>query len=231
MNPLFQVPKKSPETPSSSLSASPASAASSVPPSLSDTLAFRQIDTLAPDELAQLAGTLLLRSSGEDVEREGLQKTPQRFAKAMKHLLSGYRMTPEQAVGGGVFEAEGSGLVTVQNIEFYSLCEHHTLPFWGHASVAYYPNTKILGLSKIPRLVNLFGRRFQVQERLTRQVAEAIQELIQPRAVAVKIRAAHLCMMMRGVEKQQSQTATEFVIGLDRLESWEKERLWASLSP
>jgi len=179
--------------------------------------------------LHETAAGWILKATSEDVQREGLLRTPQRFAKAMEHLSSGYSLTAKKAVGEGVFPAEGSGLVTVRNIEFYSLCEHHMLPFWGTASVAYIPSEKILGLSKIPRILDVFARRFQVQERITRQVAEAIQELIAPRAVAVRIKANHLCMMMRGVEKQQSETVTEFTLGLDKLEEMERSRIWSSL--
>ncbi|MEN9722037.1 MAG: hypothetical protein RJB38_23 [Pseudomonadota bacterium] len=171
------------------------------------------------------AASLILRSSGDDPGREGLERTPERFRKAMSHLLSGYGRTAREAVGEGIFTAEGRGLVSVRDVEFYSLCEHHLLPFWGKASVAYYPRKKILGLSKIPRLVDLFARRFQVQERLTEQLAEALVELIQPRAVVVRVQAGHLCMMMRGVEKQNSTTLTETTRGLEKLSALESQRL------
>jgi GTP cyclohydrolase I len=195
---------------------------------LTDTLAGKD-SVLPPQLMSEMAGSLILRAAGEDTEREGVRKTPQRFAKAMKHLTSGYTMTAREAVGEGVFEAEGSGLVCVRNVEFYSLCEHHMLPFWGKASVAYYPNKKILGLSKIPRIVEVFARRFQVQERLTREVSEAVKELIEPRAVVTRVKACHLCMMMRGVEKQQSDTITESSLGLEQLSEIEQKRLWAAL--
>ena len=196
--------------------------------SLTDTVAGKE-SVLPPQLMSEMAGSLILRAAGEDTEREGVRKTPQRFAKAMKHLTSGYAMTASEAVGEGVFDAEGSGLVCVRNVEFYSLCEHHMLPFWGKASVAYYPNKKILGLSKIPRIVEVFARRFQVQERLTREVTQAVQELIEPRAVATRVKACHLCMMMRGVEKQQSDTVTEYSNGLETLSDSEQKRLWAAL--
>ena len=178
---------------------------------------------------AETAGGLILKSAGEDLSREGILRTPHRFGKAMGALTEGYRQSPAQVVGEGVFAAEGRGLVSVKDIEFYSLCEHHLLPFWGKASVAYYPRNQIVGLSKIPRLVDLFARRFQVQERLTEQVAEALIDLIDPRAVVVRVTAAHLCMMMRGVQKQNSSTVTETVRGLDQLESFERDRIWQSL--
>jgi len=179
--------------------------------------------------MSEMAGTLILRAAGEDLDREGIQRTPARFAKAMDHLTSGYNQTVEEVVGEGVFEAEGPGLVSVRNVEFYSLCEHHMLPFWGTVSVAYYPNKKIVGLSKIPRIIDLFSRRFQVQERLTREVAQALVSVVEPRAVAVRVKACHLCMMMRGVEKQNSDTVTEFAVGLESLTEHESQRLWNSL--
>jgi GTP cyclohydrolase I len=178
---------------------------------------------------AMKAGRLLLESAGEDLDRDGIKRTPERFAKAMKYLTSGYSLTPEQAIGEGIFDSESSGLVTVKDIEFYSLCEHHMLPFWGKISVAYYPNRKILGLSKIPRVVEVFARRFQVQERLTSEVAHAIFHSIQARAVAARADASHLCMMMRGVEKQCSHTLTESHVGLENLTPMEQTRLWDSL--
>jgi GTP cyclohydrolase I len=178
---------------------------------------------------AQVAAELLLSSIGEDLSREGLRRTPQRYAKAMQEICSGYRLTPRDVVGEGVFSAEGRGLVSVREIEYFSLCEHHMLPFWGRASVAYYPQDLIIGLSKIPRLVELFSRRLQVQERLTREIAEGLQELIGARAVAVRVRGEHMCMMMRGVRKTGSETATEFAVGLENLSEEERSRLWKSI--
>lgn len=180
-------------------------------------------------DTARNAGELILRAIGEDVNREGLLRTPERYAKAFKELCSGYQLTAKDAVGEGVFSAEGQGLVSVKDIEFFSLCEHHMLPFWGHASVAYYPDEKILGLSKIPRLVDVFSKRLQVQERLTREVATELSGLVNARAVVVRIKASHMCMMMRGVKKVNSETITEFSLGLDKLSADEKSRLWNSL--
>jgi len=171
------------------------------------------------------AGRKILELTGEDLAREGLRDTPQRFAKAYKSLFSGYELSPEEAVGKGVFASEGQGLVSVEDVEFYSLCEHHLLPFWGKATVAYFPGEKILGLSKIPRLIDLFARRVQVQERITQQLQDAMVELLSPRAVMVKIQAQHLCMMMRGVEKQQSATTTQSIYGFDQLQDFEKQQL------
>jgi GTP cyclohydrolase I len=151
---------------------------------------------------------------GEDARRPGMKDTPKRFAKAMRFLTSGYELDPESVVGNGVFAAEGDGVVVVRDVEFYSLCEHHLLPFFGRVHVAYLPGRKIIGLSKIPRLVDLYARRFQVQERLTEQVADALMKLLEPRGVAVIAEARHLCMAMRGVEKQQSATATRALRGI-----------------
>lgn len=177
-----------------------------------------------------LAGHNLLVAVGENPDREGIRRTPERFAKAMAELCSGYTQTVADVVGEGVFASEGGGLVTVRDVEFHSLCEHHVLPFWGKATVAYYPGTKILGLSKIPRIVDCFAKRLQVQERLTQQVAEGVVAAIQPRAVAVKITAEHMCMRMRGVEKQGGDTATEVFLGCDSLTAHERERLMAALT-
>ncbi len=179
--------------------------------------------------LASSAAELILTSVGEDLKREGLERTPARFAKALKEICSGYAITLQEAVGEGAFAAEGKGLVSVKNVEFYSMCEHHMLPFFGKVSVAYYPAEKILGLSKIPRIIEMFARRFQVQERLTRQIGEAIGEAIAPRAVVVRMSGSHMCMMMRGVEKQGSDTTTEFSIGVESLTETEKVRLFSSL--
>ncbi|MBS1961142.1 MAG: GTP cyclohydrolase I FolE [Bdellovibrionales bacterium] len=188
---------------------------------------------MAGDEkkcLATSAGELILMAVGEDLARPGLDRTPERFAKALREICSGYTMTLADAVGEGVFPAEGKGIVSVKDVEFYSMCEHHMLPFYGQVSVAYLPNEKILGLSKIPRVVDMYARRFQVQERLTRQVADAITEAISPRAVVVKMTGSHMCMMMRGVEKQASVTTTEFAVGVESLTETEKARLYSSLS-
>jgi GTP cyclohydrolase I len=155
----------------------------------------------------------MLTHLGEDPARPGLIETPKRFASALRFLTSGYETEPEDVVGGGIFPAEGDGVVVVRDVEFHSLCEHHMLPFFGRAHVAYLPNEKIIGLSKIPRLVDLYARRLQVQERITEQVADVLMHLLEPRGVAVVIEARHLCMAMRGVEKQHSATATRALRG------------------
>jgi GTP cyclohydrolase IA len=163
---------------------------------------------------------------GEDPLREGLVRTPERFTKAMQDLTSGYSQTVESVVGEGIFESESSGLICVKDIEFYSLCEHHMLPFWGKASIAYLPNQKILGLSKLARILDVFAKRLQVQERLTKEVAESIFKLIDAKAVAVVIEAQHMCMMMRGVGKQSSFTSTEYSVGFENISEDEKDRMW-----
>ncbi|MFT5292481.1 MAG: GTP cyclohydrolase I, partial [Planctomycetota bacterium] len=150
----------------------------------------------------------LLQSIGEDPDREGLQRTPERVSRSYDDLTVGYKQTVAEVVGKGVFHEDCSEMVIVKDIEFYSLCEHHLLPFFGRVHVAYIPNDKIIGLSKIPRIVDVFARRLQVQERLTQQVAKAIQDILQPKGVGVVIDGKHLCMMMRGVQKQNSSAMT-----------------------
>ncbi|WP_211344178.1 GTP cyclohydrolase I FolE [Deinococcus radiopugnans] len=157
-----------------------------------------------------------LAAVGEDPQREGLLKTPHRVAKAWNFLTDGYRMTLEEAAGNAVFEAEGSEMVIVKDIEFYSMCEHHMLPFYGRAHIAYIPDGKILGLSKFARIVDLYSRRLQVQERITTQLADAVQELLDPKGVAVLMEGTHLCMAMRGVQKQNSSTTTSAMRGVFR---------------
>lgn len=160
-----------------------------------------------------------LSAIGEDPQREGLQKTPHRVAKAWNFLTDGYRMTLAEAAGNAVFEAEGSEMVIVKDIEFYSMCEHHMLPFYGRAHIAYVPDGKILGLSKFARIVDLYSRRLQVQERITTQLADAVEELLSPSGVAVLMEGTHLCMAMRGVQKQNSSTATSAMRGVFRDDS------------
>jgi len=155
-----------------------------------------------------------LRLVGEDPEREGLLKTPERVAKAWQFLTHGYGLDPDEVLRSALFAEDYSEMVLVRDIEVYSLCEHHALPFFGKAHVAYIPNGQIVGLSKIPRLVDVFARRLQVQERLTLQIRDAIDRVLEPEGVAVVIEAQHLCMMMRGAEKQNSMTTTSAMSGV-----------------
>jgi GTP cyclohydrolase I len=167
----------------------------------------------AEDEFRELVRRQL-ELLGEDPGREGLLRTPKRVAASLAWLTRGYEMDVERVMGGALFDAEGaSNMVMVRDIELYSLCEHHMLPFYGRAHIAYIPNGKIVGLSKLPRVVEVFARRLQVQERLTEQIASALDDVLAPMGVGVVIEAYHLCMMMRGVEKQNSKTITSALVG------------------
>ncbi len=161
----------------------------------------------------------ILSAIGEDPDREGLQRTPARVEAALRWLNRGYGMTVEDAVGTAVFHESHDSMIMVRDIEVYSLCEHHMLPFFGRAHVAYLPNGRILGISKLPRIVDVFARRLQVQERLTDQVADAIMDVLKPTGVGVVVEAAHFCMMMRGVQKQNSRTVTSALRGIFRDDS------------
>ncbi|MFM2007958.1 MAG: cyclohydrolase [Pseudomonadota bacterium] len=160
----------------------------------------------------------LIQEIGEDVTREGLVDTPKRAAAAFRFLNNGYNRSLENVLNNAIFEADTEDMVIVKDIELYSLCEHHLLPFIGKCHVAYLPRGKVLGLSKVARIVDMYGRRLQIQERLTKQIADAIQTAVQPRGVAVVVEAKHLCMMMRGVEKQNSVMTTSSMLGLFRQE-------------
>ena len=160
--------------------------------------------------------TRLLESIGEDPTREGLVRTPGRVARSYEYLTSGYRTDVDKVINGALFSVDYNEMVIVRDIDFYSLCEHHMLPFFGKCHVAYVPNGKVIGLSKVPRLVDMFARRLQLQERMTSQIAETIRETIQPLGVAVVCEGTHLCMAMRGVEKQQSTTVTSAMLGVFR---------------
>jgi GTP cyclohydrolase I len=156
----------------------------------------------------------MLARIGEDPTRDGLLRTPERMEKSMAFLTRGYKMDVTEVLHDALFDVDYDEMVIVKDVEFFSMCEHHLLPFFGKAHIAYVPNGKVIGLSKIPRLVDVFARRLQVQERLTRQVGEAITEAINPQGVAVILEAQHLCMMMRGVEKQHSSTVTSAMLGV-----------------
>ncbi len=168
--------------------------------------------SLPIEELRSLTRRMLV-ALGEDPEREGLVDTPRRVAESLIYLTEGYGADPRQVVGSALYEHEGDDLVTVRDIPFYTLCEHHVLPFFGRCHVGYLPNGKVIGLSKLPRLVDVFAHRLQLQERLTRQIAEAIDSALRPRGVAVVMEARHLCMEMRGVEKVDSETVTSCLLG------------------
>jgi GTP cyclohydrolase IA len=158
----------------------------------------------------------LLQELGEDVQRDGLERTPDRVEKALRYLTSGYGQKVEDVLNEALFVEDYDEMVVVKDVDFFSLCEHHLLPFFGKAHVAYMPRRKIVGLSKIPRLVEMFSRRLQVQERLTTQIATTLNEVLQPRGVAVVMEGIHLCMLMRGVEKQNSKAITSAMLGMFR---------------
>ena len=166
------------------------------------------IETLPLTEELKANFTNVINLLGENTQREGLVKTPERAAKAMKFLTSGYSMNPKEILEGAMFKEDYKEMVIIKDIELYSLCEHHMLPFFGKAHIAYIPNGHIVGLSKIPRVVDVFARRLQVQERLTEQILDCINDTLKPQGVAVVIEASHMCMMMRGVQKQNSTTTT-----------------------
>jgi GTP cyclohydrolase I len=166
-------------------------------------------------KIAELMREVLIRL-GEDTEREGLVRTPVRIEDALKYLTSGYRADLKEIVNGALFDVQYDEMVIVKDIEFFSLCEHHLLPFYGKAHVAYLPGDKVVGLSKIPRIVDMFARRLQVQERMTQQIAQTLQEVLKPKGVGVICEAKHFCMMMRGVEKQHSGTVTSSMLGAFR---------------
>jgi GTP cyclohydrolase I len=173
--------------------------------------------TLTSATFEDLVREILVRL-GEDPEREGLLRTPARVHKALEFLTRGYNEDPEAMLKNALFTVSYDEMVIVKDVEVFSLCEHHMLPFFGKVHVAYIPNGKVIGLSKIPRLIEIFSRRLQIQERLTTQIAETIQKVIQPQGVGVVIEARHLCMMMRGVEKQHSQAVTSSMLGCFREE-------------
>ena len=165
-------------------------------------------------EKLELAAKMILEAIGEDVDRDGLVKTPKRVAKSFEYICSGYFKDPKEVLNDALFESTNNEMVVVRNIEFYSMCEHHILPFFGRVHVAYIPDKKVVGLSKIPRMVNVFARRLQIQEQLTEQIADAIMEVVQPKGVGVVIHARHMCMEMRGVETKHSYTSSSALRGI-----------------
>ena len=192
------------------------------PPVAPKAVSMMDENRIDPQDLQGLVRAQL-GALGEDPEREGLVRTPERVEKSLRWLTRGYAMSVKEVVGDGVFEADHDEMVVVKDIELYSMCEHHLLPFYGRAHIAYIPDGKILGFSKLPRIVEVYARRLQVQERLTDQIACAIQDVLQPKGVGVVIDCAHLCMMMRGVEKQNSRTITSAVRGRFRSDARTRE--------
>lgn len=182
---------------------------------MSETVEVIQPKSAATETIADHVRSII-SLLGEDPNREGLRRTPERFEKAMRFLTSGYRQDPEKLLNGAMFKVCYDEMVVVKDIEVYSMCEHHLLPFFGRCHVAYMPSKKVIGLSKIARLVNMYSRRLQIQERLTNQIAGAIQQWISPEGVGVIVEARHLCMVMRGVEKQQSSAVTSAMLGAFR---------------
>ena len=175
----------------------------------------REVNRLADKKLDAIAQAYreLLEAIGENPRRQGLARTPERAARALEFLTQGYRQNPEEIINGAIFDSDASEIILVKDIELYSLCEHHLLPFIGRAHVAYIPNGKVIGLSKVARIVDVFARRLQIQENLTTQIAEALMDALAPSGVAVVVEAKHLCMMMRGVEKQNSVMKTSCLLG------------------
>jgi GTP cyclohydrolase I len=166
-----------------------------------------------PDPIQNLVASML-KELGEDSSRDGLLRTPDRVARSLRFFTEGYQQSPKEVLNGAMFDVDYDEMVLVKDVEFYSLCEHHLLPFFGRVHMAYIPNGKVVGLSKVPRLIEVFARRLQVQERFTVNIAETLEELLKPRGVAVVVEAAHLCMMMRGVQQQNSSAITSSLRGV-----------------
>jgi len=185
---------------------------------------------LLKEEEFKEAVVTILRLIGEDPNREGLKKTPYRVFKAFEHLCEGYRLDPKKVLNDALFESSNDEMVLVRDIEFYSMCEHHLLPIIGRVHVAYIPNGKVVGLSKIPRMVNIYARRLQIQEQMTEQIADAMIETIQPKGVAVVVEARHMCMEMRGVEKINSTTISSALRGLFKSDAKTREEFMSMIN-
>ena len=192
---------------------------------IKETTSYQKIEQYNDETTEELASNYrtIIENLGEDINREGLQKTPERVAKAMQFLTHGYGLDPLEILKSAMFTEDHKQMIIVKDIEVYSMCEHHMLPFFGKAHVAYIPDGKIVGLSKIPRIVDAFARRMQVQERLTDQIKECIQDALQPLGVAVVIEAQHMCMQMRGIQKQNSVTTTSSFTGAFEKDKTRKE--------
>lgn len=189
-----------------------------------------EFDEVGPTSLAHLVADMIGRL-GEDVEREGLIKTPERVSRSLHFLTSGYSKSVPEVVNDALFESIGSEMIVVKGIEFYSMCEHHMLPFFGQAHIGYIPNEQVLGLSKFARVVDVFARRLQLQERMTSQIADALVEVLRPQGLAVVTEASHLCMMMRGVEKQGSTTKTSAMRGVFRHDARTRQEFLEAIRP
>jgi len=187
-----------------------------------------EFDEVGETKLDHLVAELLT-ALGEDVTREGMQRTPQRVERSLRFLMSGYDVSARDVINGALFTAESSDMVVVKGIEFYSLCEHHMLPFFGKAHIAYIPGKTVLGLSKFARVVDVFARRMQIQERMTAQIADALAEVLEPEGLAVVTEASHLCMMMRGVEKQGSTTRTAAMRGVFKTDARTRQEFIESI--
>ncbi len=185
---------------------------------------------IKPAESIQQAVHQILLEIGEDPSRDGLLSTPDRVARMYKELTSGYQTDPDQLINGALFDVEYAEMVLVRDIEFYSLCEHHLLPFFGKAQVAYIPDKKVIGLSKIPRIVEMFARRLQVQERMTTQIADLLEEKLHPQGIAVVVEGAHMCAMMRGVKKSEAMMTTSTMRGLFKTDQELRREFYAQLS-
>ena len=187
-------------------------------------------ENLMDDTAVENAVTKILTAVGEDPQREGLQFTPRRVARMYHELLGGYTMDPKALINGALFDVKYDEMVLVRDIEFYSMCEHHMLPFIGRVHVAYIPDGKVLGLSKIPRVVDMYARRLQVQERMTRQIADFLRDLLKPQGVAVVVEAMHLCSMMRGVKKHDARMTTSAMHGAFRANLATRQEFLANIS-